>query len=286
MKKVTAKEAGLTKHRQYELIFTKLLERKMLATREIYSVINEELQANNQELSEDGEHTLRRLINHTATRDGYIYPHDKENPGWRLTPKGREFILSLNSKQQVEGKNVEQLIVDKKEIEQPSAIVSSTQEQYVESIINSPETSETIYAKVKVRGNPQQLFRKALLKVYNYSCAFCGLTFDEALEASHIIPYSTSKANQRLDVRNGLLLCSTHHKLFDNGLLTVNQDYTIKYFDLTDETDRHSIYDRLHTIELHGKKINLPTDNKHLPNKDFLKIHQQEKMTRKTVNKV
>ena len=159
------------------------------------------------------------------------------------------------------------------------AEVGSTQEQLVESIINFPETSETIYAKVKVRGVSQQLFRKALLKVYNCSCAFCGLTFEEALEASHIIPYSVSNPNQRLDVRNGLLLCSTHHKLFDNGLLTVNQDYTIKYFDLTEETDELSLYDRLHTIKLHGQKINLPTDNKHLPNKNYLKIHQQENNT-------
>ena len=159
------------------------------------------------------------------------------------------------------------------------AEVGSTQEQLVESIINSPDTSETIYAKVKVRGISQRLFRQALLKVYNYSCAFCGLTFEEALEASHIIPYSISNSNQRLDVRNGLLLCSTHHKLFDNGLLTVNQDYTINYFDLAEETGEHSLYDHLHTIKLHGQKINLPTDNKHLPNKDYLKIHQQKNET-------
>lgn len=156
------------------------------------------------------------------------------------------------------------------------AKVGLTQEQLVESIINSPDSSETIYAKVKVRGVSQRLFRQALLKVYNYSCAFCGLTFKEALEASHIIPYAISNSNQRLDVRNGLLLCSTHHKLFDKGFLTVNQDYTIKYFDLAEEIIEHSLYDKLITIKLNGQKINLPTDKKHLPNKDYLKIHQQE----------
>ena len=154
------------------------------------------------------------------------------------------------------------------------AEIGATQIQLMEDIVNSPDSSETVYQKVKVRGVAQQLFRKALLKIYNCSCAFCGLTFEEALDASHIVPYAKSNASQRLDVRNGILLCATHHKLFDGRLLTVSQDYTINFSGLPKKTGKLSQSDELHTVKLHGQKINLPENNKHLPNKCYLAFHQ------------
>jgi putative restriction endonuclease len=156
------------------------------------------------------------------------------------------------------------------------AKTGSTQEQLVESLVDSPSTSDIVYAKVKVRGVTQRLFRQALLRVYDYSCAICGLSFTETLEASHIIPYSLADSRQKLDVRNGLLLCSNHHKLFDSGYITINQDYTISYFDPTGKSGVHSQYDILNSIALHGHKISLPKDIKHYPNKDYLKKHQHD----------
>ncbi|MES2381488.1 MAG: HNH endonuclease [Bacteroidota bacterium] len=144
----------------------------------------------------------------------------------------------------------------------------------VKQLINFPEKSSEVYTRVKVRGMAQKMFRLALLKVYDYSCSFCGLSFEEALDSSHIIPYSKSNLNQRLDIRNGLLLCSNHHKLFDSGIITVNQDYTISYFDPNEKTGLHSNYDKLNTLKLHRKKIKLPDDEKHYPNKEYLTYHQ------------
>ena len=70
-----------------------------MTTDEIYNIINEELQESDQTLSTQGKANLRRLINDTAVNEGYIYPYDKENKGWRLTPEGRE-LVSLDSTQQ------------------------------------------------------------------------------------------------------------------------------------------------------------------------------------------
>ncbi len=155
------------------------------------------------------------------------------------------------------------------------AKVGTTEHQLIDDLVNSPEKSADVFAKVKVRGISQRLFRQALLKVYDGSCAICGLSFEEALEASHIIPYSQSNSEQRLDVRNGLLLCSTHHKLFDNGYITINQNYTIDYFDSEENIGEYSNYDRFLTVDFHGKKIILPKDIKHLPNKQYLEQHQK-----------
>jgi len=155
------------------------------------------------------------------------------------------------------------------------AQVGTTEHQLIDSLVSTPENSKDVYAKVKVRGIVQRIFRQALLKVYNCSCSICGLSFEEALQASHIIPYSQSNVEQRLDVRNGLLLCSTHHRLFDCGYITINQDYTVHYFDNEEISGEYSKYDKLMTTELHGKLIILPTEQKHLPNKTYLETHQK-----------
>jgi len=101
LNEVTAAEAGLTKERQYELIFKIILDKGILTTDEIYSVINDSLRKSGQALSHQGKASLRALINNKAVNDGYIYPYDKENPGWRLTPEGRELISSSSTQQEI-----------------------------------------------------------------------------------------------------------------------------------------------------------------------------------------
>ncbi len=155
------------------------------------------------------------------------------------------------------------------------AKVGTTEHQLIVELIDSPEASADVFAKVKVRGISQRIFRQALLKVYDSSCAICGFSFEEALEASHIIPYSKGNFAQRLDVRNGLLLCSIHHKLFDNGFITLNQDYTIDYYDNEEKLRKYSSYVRIMTVNFHGQSLKLPKKEKHLPNKEYLKQHQE-----------
>lgn len=114
---VTAADAGLTKEQQYKLVFKAILEKGLLTTEEIYNVINAVLQKNGQMLSIQGKATLRALINNKAVNEGYIYPHDRENPGWRLTPEGRELISS---------DNLQQEIVFNTETQQEETFVSNT----------------------------------------------------------------------------------------------------------------------------------------------------------------
>lgn len=149
-----------------------------------------------------------------------------------------------------------------------------TEDTIIENLLEDPNKSNEMYAKIKVRGIAQSIFRKMLLKAYKNKCAFCDFSFIFALQASHIIPWANSTSFERLDVRNGILLCATHHKLFDKGILTINEDYSINYNDSIVITKSYSKYDSLLTTALHNKKINLPKDKKHWPNKQFLNKHR------------
>ncbi|HEL3785099.1 TPA: HNH endonuclease [Stenotrophomonas maltophilia] len=60
-----------------------------------------------------------------------------------------------------------------------------------------------------------------MLDAYGGCCAMTGCNVVDALEAAHIQPYTGLKSN---DVRNGLLLRTDVHTLFDLYLLTVNPD--------------------------------------------------------------
>ena len=90
-----------------------------------------------------------------------------------------------------------------------------TEAGFVTKLLDDPDASADVYSKVKNRGVVQRIFRRALLEAYGYSCCMCGNTFESTLEAAHIIPWGECSRQERLDVRNGLLLCSNHHRMFD-----------------------------------------------------------------------
>lgn len=155
------------------------------------------------------------------------------------------------------------------------ALTGQTEDEIVDELLNEPQNSESTYARIKVRGTAQTIFRKALLKAYDSKCAFCGLSFSFALQAAHIIPWSKATNSQRLDVRNGLLLCATHHCLYDTGILTVNADYSINFV----ANSKHRLvtqYDNLLSSAFHNKKIKLPKKNQHLPNPEYLNFRNSD----------
>ena len=129
----------------------------------------------------------------------------------------------------------------------------SSYDQLVSKLKNTPNQSQDVYAKVKVRGIAQQIFRSALREVYGDACAFCGASFPMCLDAAHIIPWSQSTSMQRLNVRNGILMSSLHHRLFDQQLLTVDESYLIRFYDPKMNDGSYSKYDKILTADLHGE---------------------------------
>lgn len=79
----------------------------------------------------------------------------------------------------------------------------------------------------------QGKWREYLIKNNGCKCALCDIGMKELLIASHIKEYSKCKENtiEHLDLKNGLLLCANHDKLFDKHLISFNMDGTIKISD-------------------------------------------------------
>ena len=145
-------------------------------------------------------------------------------------------------------------------------------EGLVNTVAQSPEKSEEVYARIRVRGIAQQVFRDALLRVYDSKCAFTGFQFEVCLDAAHIIPWSEATPAQRMDVRNGILMSAVHHRLFDQRRMTVDEDYRIRFYDprMLDDPP-YSESDRSLTAALNGKKMLLPWNKDYWPNPEWIK---------------
>jgi hypothetical protein len=67
----------------------------------------------------------------------------------------------------------------------------------------------------------QARFKFETVKRYGPRCAFCDIQVTSALDAVHLI----SKAEKGSDdARNGLVLCATHHRILDSGLVRIHPD--------------------------------------------------------------
>ena len=105
---------------------------------------------------------------------------------------------------------------------------------------------------------------------YDYKCAFCGLSFIEALEAAHIVPWSKASSKERMSPNNGILLCANHHKLFDSGWVEISDDYKIKHIDENYQENHYSTSDVEATVNIDDKRIILPSDKNLWPSKALI----------------
>ena len=88
------------------------------------------------------------------------------------------------------------------------------------------EEGRTRSAVVQIRVN-QARFRKAVLSSYNATCCISGLQHERLVIASHIVPWSEDTKN-RLNPQNALCLSALHDRAYDQGLITVMPDFTVR----------------------------------------------------------
>ena len=91
---------------------------------------------------------------------------------------------------------------------------------------SSFETEEEIARNIKIR---DQGFRKAIVKLYEHRCALCGIRMmtsegHTVVEAAHIKPWSESHDDSPT---NGMSLCRLCHWSFDEGLMSVGNNYEV-----------------------------------------------------------
>lgn len=113
------------------------------------------------------------------------------------------------------------------------------EESKIEKVLENKKFSESEkQAIVKVRIG-QGYFRNLLLDKFNNRCIICGLEHTSLLVASHIKEWKNSSKNEKHDRNNGLLLCSIHDALFDNHLISFDDNGKILISDILSEKDRN-----------------------------------------------
>ena len=146
--------------------------------------------------------------------------------------------------------------------------VADTIESLGGELAKHPSRGRKILRLVKDRGIFQKIFREALLHLYG-KCSMCGLTFVDALQAAHILPWPNCSDNEKTDVRNGLLLCAVHHSLFDSNWISVSNTNKINFSDMAMADGPYSTMDLNLTVRLNNKKLHLPENRKNWPRHDY-----------------
>ncbi len=99
---VTGFEAGLSGDEQIRIALRRIIERGGEAQMtDLYDAVEDRIRPMRYNLSDQGRASLRFFVNRVAVQAGYVYPHDRAHPGWRITPEGREFAASPPATEEV-----------------------------------------------------------------------------------------------------------------------------------------------------------------------------------------
>ncbi|HUP49741.1 MAG TPA: HNH endonuclease [Thermoanaerobaculia bacterium] len=105
-------------------------------------------------------------------------------------------------------------------------------------------------------------FRNAILEAYRERCAVCGLRIRALLDAAHLVPLADPPAPE-IVVREGVALCAIHHRAFEAGILTWNDNYVVRIELPERRAPGEGERDLL--LAYAGKPLTLPADREHWP---------------------
>jgi putative restriction endonuclease len=137
--------------------------------------------------------------------------------------------------------------------------------------LNDSSKEKKFYFKKSILRNA--FFRKAVVHIYDYRCAFCQLRVTRSLtqnivDGAHIKPLAQFYDNR---INNGISFCKNHHWAFDNGLFTLDDEYRIIVSSSFQEESPHAKA----ITDFHGEFILLPNSNKYLPMLEALEWHRK-----------
>jgi HNH endonuclease len=130
---------------------------------------------------------------------------------------------------------------------------------------------------LRVRG-----FRQAVIEVYEFRCAVCGLKINSPdslcweVEAAHIVPHGSFG---RDDLFNGIALCRFHHLAFDVGWFAVLDNYKIcvssQLSHLPSDFGRVGGYELIRTLTRNSNGIRLPSRRQVYPHINSIRWHRE-----------
>ena len=130
----------------------------------------------------------------------------------------------------------------------------------------TPFDTSPVRVQSVIRSLRERRFSSVIRELYHEKCSLCEVGYklrgrSLALEAAHVIPLEAHGIAD--DVRNGVLLCSNHHTLFDAYAWTFDDGYEIV---VTDDQDFRKAAEANHLLKWEGKRLpNLPADAANYP---------------------
>ncbi len=149
--------------------------------------------------------------------------------------------------------------------------VNQNFQDFTQTELSNPENEpKFILRRSVVR---KAVFRKAIVQIYDYRCAFCRLKSIRAItqnivDGAHIKPYSEYYDNS---VGNGISFCKNHHWGFDHGWFCIDDNYKII---VASDLQEESPYARP-MREFHGETILLPSSEEYFPSPEALRWHRK-----------
>lgn len=130
---------------------------------------------------------------------------------------------------------------------------------------------DELESTMRMKRDPR--FRDKVLTAYYEQCAICNYDIKMngaalALEAAHIRMHSAGGPDE---VANGLALCVIHHKLFDLGALTVDEDMNIRVSERVVGDWGRKLND-----EFHQKPIAEPRSHEMAPAPQYIRWHNEQ----------
>ena len=116
----------------------------------------------------------------------------------------------------------------------------------------------------------QSYFRNSLLSNYRHTCCITGIRIPSMLIASHIKPWKASTPAEKIAASNGLLLNAFHDRAFDQGLISIDDDYRIM---VNHDKVMHSPINDQWLYDFEGRRITLPSISQ--PSHEFIEYHHK-----------
>jgi putative restriction endonuclease len=155
-------------------------------------------------------------------------------------------------------------------------VISENQEiNSIENLLLKEAENETADISKVVTDTPKRniAFRRAIIKLYDYTCAACRLRIitldgETAVEAAHIFPFAKSFDDS---IVNGLALCPLHHWSFDKGLFSIEDNYKMIVSTNFEESGNEAFLLR----SLQSREIYLPKEKPFRPSLTMIRWHRQ-----------
>ena len=131
---------------------------------------------------------------------------------------------------------------------------------------------DSIFSLKKKSRDPK--FRENILKAYEYKCCICNLqirlkNIGTILDAAHI---KWHQAGGPCKESNGLSLCVLHHRLFDRGVIGINENLEVV---ISEYANGSGGFNNM-VLQYKNRVINSPISEDYIPNSQFISWHLKE----------